>query len=88
MSDNQFETLEQIIRTRRSVSWGKMNGRIIEDDAVNKILALADWAGLSSNREYMDDLEDEISGCRDAFVGAAVTEIASLRGALGGRLSG
>ena len=33
----------------------------------------------------MDDLEDEISGCRDAYVGAAVTEIAVLRG--GARLA-
>ena len=36
----------------------------------------------------MDDLEVEISGCRDAYVGAAVTEIAVLRGLLSGRLSG
>ncbi|MDX6677297.1 MAG: hypothetical protein QOE31_1349 [Solirubrobacteraceae bacterium] len=50
--------------------------------------ALAKGAGLSSNRSYMDDLEVEISGCRDAYVGAAVTEIAVLRGLLGGRLSG
>ena len=50
--------------------------------------ALAEVAGLANNRSYMDDLEDEISGCRDAYVGAAVTEIAVLRGLLGGRLSG
>ncbi|MDX6680701.1 MAG: hypothetical protein QOG94_740 [Solirubrobacteraceae bacterium] len=50
--------------------------------------ALAESAGLAGNRTYMDDLEDEISGCRDAYVGAAVTEIAVLRGVLGGRLSG
>jgi len=50
--------------------------------------AVAHRAGLSDNRRYMDDLEREISGCRDAYVGAAVTEIAVLRGALGGRLSG
>lgn len=50
--------------------------------------ALAECAGLGDNRSYMDDLEDEISGCRDAYVGAAVTEIAVLRGVLGSRLSG
>ncbi|HEV7804180.1 MAG TPA: hypothetical protein VGO80_00050 [Solirubrobacteraceae bacterium] len=50
--------------------------------------ALAESAGLANNRTYMDDLEDEISGCRDAYVGAAVTEIAVLRGLLGARLSG
>jgi hypothetical protein len=50
--------------------------------------ALAEREGLTSNRAYMDDLEDEISGCRDAYVGAAVTEIAVLRGELGGRLEG
>jgi len=41
---NQFELLEHIVKTRRSVSWGKMNGRIIEDSVVNQVLALADWA--------------------------------------------
>jgi hypothetical protein len=50
--------------------------------------ALAHSAGLGDNRTYMDDLEQEISGCRDAYVGAAVTEIAVLRGVLGGRLAG
>lgn len=50
--------------------------------------ALAQSAGLASNRSYMDDLEIEISGCRDAYVGAVVTEIAVLRGLLSGRLSG
>jgi hypothetical protein len=50
--------------------------------------AVAAAEGLSGNRRYMDDLEREISGCRDAYVGAAVTDIAVLRGALGGRLSG
>jgi hypothetical protein len=50
--------------------------------------ALAESEGLTANRRYMDDLEQEISGCRDAYIGAAVTEIAVLRGELGGRLSG
>lgn len=50
--------------------------------------ALAETAGLLENPSYMADLEDEISGCRDAYVGAAVTEIAVLRGVLGSRLVG
>jgi len=50
--------------------------------------AAAARSGLVGNRTYMDDLEHEISCCRDAYVGAAVTEIAVLRGVLGGRLSG
>jgi len=50
--------------------------------------ALAEIEGLGANRSYMDDLEDEISGCRDAYVGAAVTEIAVLRGVLGERRFG
>jgi len=50
--------------------------------------AAAEIAGLGANRRYMDDLEQEISGCRGAYVGAAVTEIAVLRGELGGRLFG
>jgi hypothetical protein len=50
--------------------------------------AVAEREGLAGNRRYMDELEQEISGCRDAYVGAAVTEIAVLRGELGDRLLG
>jgi hypothetical protein len=49
---------------------------------------LATVEGLGSNATYMDDLEDEIASTRDAYVGAAVTEIALLRAALSGRLEG
>jgi hypothetical protein len=48
----------------------------------------ADAVGLTSCEAYMADLEDEISLCRAAFVGAAVTEIAVARGELSGRLVG
>ena len=48
----------------------------------------ADAVGLTSCKAYMADLEDEISLCRAAFVGAAVTEIAVARGELSGRLVG
>ena len=41
---DKFEQLASIIRSRRSVSWSKMNGSIIADDTVNQILALGDWA--------------------------------------------
>ena len=50
--------------------------------------AAAASSGLGGNRAYMDDLEHEISCCRDAYVGAAVTEIAVLRGVLSGPLAG
>jgi hypothetical protein len=50
--------------------------------------ALAAVEGLSANGAYMDDLEDEIAHTRDAYVGAAVTEIAVLRAELSGRLEG
>ena len=50
--------------------------------------ATAHLAGLGSNAEYMDDLHDEITGYRIAFTGLAVTEIATLRGELSGRLQG
>jgi hypothetical protein len=48
----------------------------------------AERAGLDCNRAYMDDLEDEIVAYRLALVGAAVTDIAALRGALFGRQFG
>jgi hypothetical protein len=50
--------------------------------------AAADLAGLSANRAYMDDLEDEIAAERHAYVGMAVTEIATLRAVLSGPLHG
>ena len=50
--------------------------------------ALAEVEGLAANRTYMDDLEGEIAATRDAYVGAAVTDIAVLRGRLSGRLQG
>ncbi len=45
-------------------------------------------AGLGANRVFMDDLEDDIEASRAAYVGLAVTEIATLRGQLGGRNMG
>ena len=45
----------------------------------------AERMGLTSDRHYMADLEDEIAAYRAAYVGAAVTEIAVLRGELFGR---
>jgi hypothetical protein len=50
--------------------------------------ATAHLAGLDTNAEYMDDLQAEIIGYRIAFTGLAVTEIATLRGELSGRLEG
>ena len=56
--------------------------------ALNAERAAADLEGLSTNREYMADLADEIAAERDAYVGMAVTEIAGLRAALSGALQG
>ena len=50
--------------------------------------ALATVEGLSGNVHYMSDLDDEIAATRAAYVGAAVTEIATLRAELSGRLEG
>jgi hypothetical protein len=44
--------------------------------------------GLTACEAYMRDLENEISQCRAAFVGAAVTELAVARAELAGRLIG
>ena len=41
-------------------------------------------AGLGANAAYMDDLVADIAASRDAFVGLAVTEIASFRAELSG----
>jgi hypothetical protein len=46
--------------------------------------ALASIEGLDAVATYMADLDEEIAATRDAYVGAAVTEIASLRAELFG----
>jgi len=50
--------------------------------------ALAEVNGLDSDRPYMADLERDIADHRHAAVGAAVTEIATLRAELSGPLHG
>jgi hypothetical protein len=37
---------------------------------------------------YMDDLESDVEAAREVFTALAVTEIATLRGQLSGRLAG
>jgi hypothetical protein len=49
---------------------------------------LARAEGLQDNALYMADLEQDIAGFRSAYVGTAVTEIATLRGELSGRPQG
>jgi hypothetical protein len=44
--------------------------------------------GVAANELYTADLRDEIDATRNAYVGAAVTEIASLRAELDGPLLG
>jgi hypothetical protein len=46
--------------------------------------ALASLSGLADDDAYLADLEDEIAATRHAYVGAAVTEIATLRAELSG----
>jgi hypothetical protein len=45
-------------------------------------------AGLRDNALYMAELETDIESTLTTYVGLAVTEIASLRGELSGRLFG
>jgi hypothetical protein len=48
----------------------------------------AEAVGLTNCESYMRNLEDEISGCRAALVGTAVTEMAIARAERFGRLVG
>jgi len=50
--------------------------------------AAAALAGVATNELYIADLIAEIDATSDAYVGAAVTEIASLRAELDGPLLG
>jgi hypothetical protein len=57
-------------------------------DLLHEERQLAIETGLAADGAYMADLEDEILACRAAFVGAAVTEIASMRASFSGTLQG
>lgn len=50
--------------------------------------ALAAFEGLADDPLYEADLDDEIIATQSAYIGAAVTEIASLRAELSGPLMG
>jgi hypothetical protein len=50
--------------------------------------ALAGLTGLTEDPAYMADLQADIAAASAAYVGVAVTEIASLRGQLSGRIHG
>jgi hypothetical protein len=50
--------------------------------------ATAELHGLTRDPAYMADLGDEIAAVRNAYVGAAVTEIATLRAELSAPLAG
>jgi len=45
-------------------------------------------AGLGANAMYMSELDEDLVAARAAYVGMAVTEIASLRGQLWGAQAG
>ena len=45
-------------------------------------------AGLGENVLYMGDLDAELAACTEAYVGTAVTEIATLHAELSGRPQG
>jgi len=44
MTNNSFELVQSVIKSRRSTGSGKMNGAKIDNETVSNILALADWA--------------------------------------------
>jgi hypothetical protein len=46
--------------------------------------ALASIEGLATDTAYMADLDDEIAAMREAYIAAAITEIATLRAELSG----
>jgi hypothetical protein len=50
--------------------------------------ALAGATSLAGVEVYMVDLDEEIATWRSVYIGAAVTEVASLRGELFGRQMG
>jgi uncharacterized MnhB-related membrane protein len=57
-------------------------------EALHAEQAAASLTGLNANRSYTADLADDIAAAEAACVGAAVTEIASLRATLDAPLEG
>ena len=57
-------------------------------DLLHEERLLAIEIGLAADGAYMADLDEEIAACKAAYVGAAVTEIASIRADLSGALVG
>lgn len=50
--------------------------------------AVAELHGSASDADYMAELLEDIAAYKNAFVGAVVTEIATLRADLNGQLQG
>lgn len=48
---NKFEIISEVIKTRRTVKPSKMNGKIVPDEEVKKLLELADWAPTHKHTE-------------------------------------
>ncbi len=48
---NKFELISEVIKTRRTVKPSKMNGKIVPDEEVKKLLELADWAPTHKHTE-------------------------------------
>ncbi len=44
MTNKSYETVAAAMTNRRSVSWAKMNGKLIADEAISQLLELAHWA--------------------------------------------
>lgn len=44
MANEQYTAVGHTIKSRRSVSWAKMNGKKIDDETVMELLHLAHWA--------------------------------------------
>lgn len=48
---NKFETVSEVIRSRRTIKPSKMNGRLIADNEIDELLQLADWAPTHKHTE-------------------------------------
>ncbi len=76
MFDGQFQVL--------TVSAASAREHVIELEAER---ALAEATGVATIDSYIDDLDWELDAWRRVYVTSAVTEIATLRGELHGRLT-
>ena len=88
MSRNGCSGIVAAMPTTSALTTASAAGLRKQLELLQREKAFAALTGLGTNDIYMADLTREIAATRAAYIGAAVTEIASLRADIDGALFG